>query len=171
MAEISEIQTDPETGKEFYVYDNGGQKWKDTGYWKSPPPAYIIKSPEQARDVVNQRWSRVKEVSRAGTLEGFIEKGVLPSTAQPLDELRAIAKLNAFEIVSGSANRKAEHLRFAYDIGGYEPKRHEVQEPQGYTDPASATAALVELLNILRAVIEPTKPDVIEGKVTPTTGE
>ncbi len=74
MAEIVEIKTDETSGREFYLYDNGMELWKDSGKIKAPPPAHAI-TPETAR-AMQQR----------GKMKGMIA------------QLRGLAKATGLEL-------------------------------------------------------------------------
>jgi hypothetical protein len=50
MAEI--IRTDKDdAGREFYVYDDGSERWAKTGYWKKPAPENQITTSERGREL------------------------------------------------------------------------------------------------------------------------
>lgn len=65
MAEILRTDKD-ETGREYYVYDNGSEKWKDNGQWKTPPVGGSIVTSERGRELANIRVRQKREAVERG---------------------------------------------------------------------------------------------------------
>lgn len=57
MATVIETKTDEESGRQYSIYDDGTQKWSDSGRIKAPPPVHALTS-ERGRALMQIRKDR-----------------------------------------------------------------------------------------------------------------
>lgn len=157
MAEITETKTDEATGREYYVYDNGGEKWKDNGYWKNPPPDARITTPEKGREMLARRYELARQRAIEGIDEAAIEAGRIPSLqAGSGDGWKAVVQHVAKTLLESKNLRgQAEAANFLGKATGYSSQDGE--------SPENIAAAIAQLFE--KFLDRMPQRDTIEGKV------
>jgi hypothetical protein len=157
MAEIVETRTDEASGREYYVYDNGGEHWKDSGKLKKPPPEYLLTS-ERGRELVARRYELAQQKALEGIDEAAIEAGKLPAVGSVGgDGWKVIVKHVAKTLLESKNLRgQAEAANFLGKAAGFA-----VPEEQ---TPENIAVAIAHLFEKFLDRLPADRPETIEGK-------
>ena len=164
MAKIVETKTD-DTGREYYVYNDGVEKWKDNGHFRKASSDAMITT-ENASQLATLRWTQKREAVLRGAAHTLEATGEFenPTSADVAEALGQVVMERAMD--SDYKNSKQiEAARFILNKSGMAEGEPEPGNSVSPSDIRQLILALADLAHGVQVKTQEPDRDVIDGVV------